>query len=244
MIARVHSHQEHTVRSLFHQGLIKLLIVFHLKKKGKTWKEFLFESRFDAEKETLNADNQTEQDETLDNDNQIEQEETLNADNDGLTEKWSHVNDELSEACVVNPVKDLKGKAMDSSVRPRTRLRRKIEIEAGPNLTENSELIVIEKSISNDKAQPINEEQVSESEAFVELQGRAEHIPEIFCTGKQNYDKEEIDTGLAFVQKEDSMVDKDESDLIPELTKIRKFLISYKKQNEYLHELNENLMLS
>ena len=53
MIARIHSHQEHTVRSLFHKGLIKLLIVFHLKKKGKTWKEFLFESGLDAEKETL-----------------------------------------------------------------------------------------------------------------------------------------------------------------------------------------------
>ena len=50
MIARNHSHQERTVHSLFHQGLIKLLIVFHLKKKGKTWEEFLFVSGFDAEK--------------------------------------------------------------------------------------------------------------------------------------------------------------------------------------------------
>ena len=114
-----------------------------MKKKGKTWKEFLFESGFDAEKETLNADNQTEQGETLDNDNQTEQEETLNADNDGLVEKGSQVNDELSEACVVKPVKDLRGKAVDSSVRPRTRLRRKIEIEASPNLIEDSELVVI-----------------------------------------------------------------------------------------------------
>ena len=36
MIARIHNHQEHTVRSLFHQGLIKLLIVFYLRKKGQT----------------------------------------------------------------------------------------------------------------------------------------------------------------------------------------------------------------
>ena len=42
MIARIHNHQEHTVRSLFNQGLLKLLIVFHLKKKGKTWEDFLF----------------------------------------------------------------------------------------------------------------------------------------------------------------------------------------------------------
>ena len=114
MIVRVHSHQEHTVRSLFHQGLIKLLIVFHLKKKGKTWKEFLFEYGFDVEKETLKENKKIEQEETLDNaDNQIEQEETLDANNDGLAEKGSQVNDELSEACVVKPVKYLKGKVLE-----------------------------------------------------------------------------------------------------------------------------------
>ena len=51
MIARIQNHQEHRVRSLFHQGLIKLLIVFHLKKKGQTWEKFLFVSGFDAEKQ-------------------------------------------------------------------------------------------------------------------------------------------------------------------------------------------------
>ena len=55
------------------------------------------------------------------------------------------MNNELSEACDIKPVKYLKGKAVDSSVRPRTRLRRKLEIKAGPNLTEDSELVVIEK---------------------------------------------------------------------------------------------------
>ena len=50
MIARIHNHQEHTLHSLFHQGLIKLLIVFHLKKM-ENWEEFLFVSGFDAEKQ-------------------------------------------------------------------------------------------------------------------------------------------------------------------------------------------------
>ena len=45
------------------------------------------------------------------------------------------MNDELSEACAIKPVKYLKGKAVDSSVRPRTQLRRKLEIEAIPNIT-------------------------------------------------------------------------------------------------------------
>ena len=36
MVARIYNHQEHTVPSLFHQGLIKLLIVFYLRKKRQT----------------------------------------------------------------------------------------------------------------------------------------------------------------------------------------------------------------
>ena len=79
IISRVHSHQIHTVHSLFHQGLIKLLIVFHLKKKGKTWEEFLFESGFDAEKKK--GENKGSEDDAADN--QTEQEEKLDAENIG-----------------------------------------------------------------------------------------------------------------------------------------------------------------
>ena len=53
-----------------------------------------------------------------------------------------------------------------------------------------------------------------------------------------------MDSGLASVHKEDIMVDIDESNLIPELTQIRKYMISYRKKNDYFHEMNENLMLS
>ena len=74
------------------------------------------------------------------------------------------------------------------------------------------------------------------------MQGGVQHILEIFCTGKQNYERE-MDSGLALVHKEDIMVDLDESNIILELTQIRKFMISYRKQTEYLHEMNENLML-
>ena len=116
-------------------------------------------------------------------------------------------------------------------------------MEASPKFTENSEFVVIEESVSRDRVQLLNEEQVSEGEKFIELQGGVQHIPEIFCIGKQNYERE-MDSGLASVQKEDIMVDTDESNLIPKLKQIRKFMISYKKQNEYLHEMNENLMLS
>ena len=255
MISRVHDHQEHSVCSLFHQGLIKLLIklliIFHLKKKGKTWEGFLFESGFDVE--TQKGEKKGREDDVADN--QTKQEQNLDVENNGLTGKLSQVNDELLKAGAVKNddkaiepkystrvklIEYLKGKYVDSSLKPRTRLRRKLEMEASPKFTENSEIVVIEELVNGDRVQLLNEEQVSEGETFVELQGRDEHILEIFCIGKQNYDKNEMDTGLASVQKEDIMVDIDESNLIPELTQIRKFMISYEKQNEYLHELNES----
>ena len=127
--------------------------------------------------------------------------------------KLSQVNDELSEAGAVKNddkaieskdstrvklIEDLKGKAVDSSLKPRTRLRRKLEMEASPKFTENSELVVIEESISRDRVQLLNEQQVSEGEIFIELQGGAQHIPKIFCIGKQNYEKE-MDSSLESV---------------------------------------------
>ena len=103
---------------------------------------------------------------------------------------------------------------MDSNLKPRTRLRRNLEMEASPKFTENREFFVIEESVSRDRVQLLIEEQVSEGEKFIELQGGAQHIPKIFCTGKQNYERE-MDSCLASVQKEDIMVDTDESNLIP-----------------------------
>ena len=97
--------------------------------------------------------------------------------------------------------------------------------------------------MSNDKVQPINEEQVSEGENFVELQGMYEHIPELFCTNKKNYVEKEIDSDLKSIHKEEIMVDADEADVILELIQTRKFSVSYKEQNKYLQDLNENLML-
>ena len=47
---------------------------------------------------------------------------------------------------------------MDSSLKPRTRLRRKLEMEASPKFTENGEFVVIEESVSRDRVQLLNEQ--------------------------------------------------------------------------------------
>ena len=51
MSSRVREHQDHTEQSIFHHGLIKLIISTVLQKKGNTWDYFLFWSGFQSEKE-------------------------------------------------------------------------------------------------------------------------------------------------------------------------------------------------
>ena len=51
MSIRVKEHQDHTKQSLFHHGLIKLVISTVLQKREKTWEYFLFWSGFQREKE-------------------------------------------------------------------------------------------------------------------------------------------------------------------------------------------------
>ena len=51
MSSRVKEHQDHTKQSIFHNGLIKLIISTVLRKKETTWYYFLFWSGFQSEKE-------------------------------------------------------------------------------------------------------------------------------------------------------------------------------------------------
>ena len=51
MSSRVKECQDHTKQSIFHHGLIKLIISTVLQKKEKTWDYFLFWSGFQSEKE-------------------------------------------------------------------------------------------------------------------------------------------------------------------------------------------------
>ena len=51
MSSRLKEHQDHTKQSIFHHGLIKLIISTMLQKKEKTWDYFLFWSGFQSKKE-------------------------------------------------------------------------------------------------------------------------------------------------------------------------------------------------
>ena len=51
MSSRIKEHQDHTRQSIFHHGLIKLIINSVLQKEGKTWEYFLFWSGFQNSQE-------------------------------------------------------------------------------------------------------------------------------------------------------------------------------------------------
>ena len=51
MSNRVKEHQDHTKQSVFHHGLIKLIISTILQKREKTWEYFLFWSGFKTEED-------------------------------------------------------------------------------------------------------------------------------------------------------------------------------------------------
>ena len=47
MVTWVQSHPEHIAHSIYHQGLIKLLLISQLNKEGQTWESFLSELGFE-----------------------------------------------------------------------------------------------------------------------------------------------------------------------------------------------------
>ena len=80
----------------------------------------------------------------------------------------------------------------------------------------------------------MNEQHISEGEKFIELHGMTEHIPESFCTNKQNYVENHVGSGLKFLQEDETIVDTEEEDIILELAQTMKFMLSYKEKNKYM----------
>ena len=65
MSCRVREHQDHTKHSVFHHGLIKLIISTVLQKREKTSEHFLFWSGFKTEQEEQSQKRQIDKGQTL-----------------------------------------------------------------------------------------------------------------------------------------------------------------------------------
>ena len=65
MSCRVREHQDHTKQSVFHHGLIKLIISTVLQKREKTWEHFIFWSGFKTDQEEQSQRRQVDKGQTL-----------------------------------------------------------------------------------------------------------------------------------------------------------------------------------
>ena len=65
MSSRIKEHQDHISQSIFHHGLIKLIISSVLQKEGKTWDYFLFWSGFQNNQEGQPTRKQVDKGQTL-----------------------------------------------------------------------------------------------------------------------------------------------------------------------------------
>ena len=84
----------------------------------------------------------------------------------------------------------------------------------------------------------------SENENFIDLQGNAGYIPEIFCINKQDYFKNENGPVLKSSQADEVFMDTKETKVIPKLNQIKKSLQYYKEKTKFLQNINENPMTS
>ena len=65
MSCRLREHQDHTKKSVFHHGLIKLIIITVLQKREKTWEHFIFWSGFKTDQEEQSQRRQVDKGQTL-----------------------------------------------------------------------------------------------------------------------------------------------------------------------------------
>ena len=85
MVTWVQAHPEHTTRSIYHQGLIKLLLISQLNKEGRTWESFLLELGF--EKKTKEKGKRVTEDLNQQTKNHEEQIEHIATEGKGFVEK-------------------------------------------------------------------------------------------------------------------------------------------------------------
>ena len=95
MSSGVKEHQDHTKQSVFHHGLIKLVISTVLQKREKTWEYFLFWSGFQTEKEEQSQKRQLDKGQSLIK--KLKKKVTVKDEEDGEPGKSSNREDENIE---------------------------------------------------------------------------------------------------------------------------------------------------
>ena len=101
-------------------------------------------------------------------------------------------------------------------------------------------LVIVNDSFSEENIHVSKEWYCLENENFIDLQGNSRCIPERFCTNKQVYS--ENGSALKSIQEDEVLMDEKETEIVPELNQIKKYLQTYKEHAKFLQNINEKLM--
>ena len=127
--------------------------------------------------------------------------------------------------------------AKDISLKPRTRLRSRLEAEMKlihhpRNRNEDfGKLVIINDSFSEENIHVSKEWHCSENENCIDLQGIAGSIPEKFCMNKQAYSENENGSVSKSMQEDEVLMDVKETEVVQELNQIKKSLQSVKSSS-------------
>ena len=194
MIAKVQGHPHHTTRSVYHQGLIKLLILTQLQREKRTWASLLAELGFrdnpkEKGKKMLDEANQqaTSPKKIV---QEVENEEKNDADKPvqkSLSPEIACTDENLEK--LSNMMKNITSKnkmckQLCKVEKPRTRLRKKMQIEERTTQKEGMDVVVIEDASSEGTVHTAEDRYCEDMEEFIDMQGVAVSIPAVFCTDK------------------------------------------------------------
>ena len=113
-------------------------------------------------------------------------------------------------------------KSENRDVKPRTRLRKKLQTEMKLAHEDCEEIVMIDDAFSEETVHTSKGQYCSDNEKFIDVQGVVWFIPEIFCTNKQ-VDSEDCSTSRIPQENEVCMKEED-LEITPELNQVKKYL--------------------
>jgi len=245
MIFKVQKHPSHTVRSIYHQGLIKLLVLTQLKKEGRSWNAFLTELGFseNPKEKGKRMIDEAYQTNSAEIDHQ-EDDKEVQVIRELVNPETPCIKEDSEKLCdIVKGItsKKVACKQILQTDKPRTRLRKKLQ-KAKEEEKQEKEVMIIEDGFSEDTVNTIEDKQSENVEEYIDLQGIEGIIPDKFCTGEQ--DKSEDVSKLQNMYEGNEDVKEDEININTELNQCQRSLQVYKDQTKYLQEINEKLLVA
>ena len=111
---------------------------------------------------------------------------------EGLCPKTSFTNENPEKLSVMlknitskNETRNQLLKIENRDVKPRTRLRKKLQIEKKSTHEDGMEIVMIDDALSEETVHTSKDQYCSNIEKFIDIQEVAGSIPEAFCTNKQ-----------------------------------------------------------